>query len=290
MSALSLGYFWAAVATLAWGLIVLAVRGTRTPGHIGIAVSLPVGVAVLLAALPLTGETSLCADKLLSPTGLYLLLGGLLEFPLATLCYYECLQRAEISTAVPLTRLKVVFVAALVFLLAIEPLTIPVAVASVLAVAGAFVLTSAGGLRVRLDKGALFALGASLCWAVGDILVRQALASMPALPATFWALCLGGAAYYVILIALGWTAQVRQMPRADILRFATHGALSFGLGYFAFFASIQLLGVTKAAVITSSWPLVSFLAGIALCGEKITARKALGVALIMISVFVVVLK
>ena len=48
MSPIHLGYLLAICATLAWGLVVIPVKKARSPGYLGIAISMPAGILALL--------------------------------------------------------------------------------------------------------------------------------------------------------------------------------------------------------------------------------------------------
>ncbi len=95
------------------------------------------------------------------------------------------------------------------------------------------------------------------------------------------------AAHLTGLGIAGRLGAVRRLAAGDILRYTAHGVLSFGCGYYLFFYAIQGLGVSRAAIITSAWPLIACAAGIVLYREALTWRKAAGIALIALSVALV---
>lgn len=289
-------YLAALATTMIWGLVVLVVRGARSPGHLGVACSMPAGILVLLLAQLTAGGPGLPAAALFSRAGIWLALGGICQFPLATIFFYEVVKSAEISVAVPLTRLKAVFVVMIAFALGMEVITGRIVLASLLAVLGAVLLTwrqrapAAGAHHLQnaaARRGIVCALLASLSWALGDIFMRLALESIPALPATITALAWGAVIHLIALGLSGRLGAVRRLPAGDIWRFATHGALSFGGGYYLFFYAVQNIGVSRAAIITSAWPLIACAAGVALYHETISWRKGAGIALIMLSVIMV---
>ncbi len=285
-------YIAALAATLIWGLAVVIIRGVRAPGYLGVAFSMPAGILILLALQVFQGGAMAPAAALFSRAGLWLALGGICQFPLATIFFYEVIKSAEISVAVPLTRLKAVMVVFLAFALGMEAVTGRVALASLCAVLGAALLTwrprgATAKATAAARRGIICALLASLSWALGDIFMRQALQSTPALPATIAALACGAAAHLAGLAVTGRLGAARRLGAGDIRRFAAHGVLSFGCGYYLFFYAIQGLGVSRAAIITSAWPLIACAAGIILYRETLTWRKAAGIALIALSVVLV---
>ncbi len=288
---MALEYIAALATTLIWGMAVVVVRGVRAPGYLGVACSMPAGILILLALQVFQSGAMAPAAALFSRPGLWLALGGICQFPLATIFFYEVIKSAEISVAVPLTRLKAVMVVFLAFALGMEAVTGRIALASLLAVLGAALLTwrprgaAAGSAAAR--RGIVCALLASLSWALGDIFMRQALQTIAALPATIMALAWGAAAHLTGLGIAGRLGAVRRLAAGDILRYTAHGVLSFGCGYYLFFYAIQGLGVSRAAIITSAWPLIACAAGIVLYREALTWRKAAGIALIALSVALV---
>lgn len=286
------GYLLAGVALLVWGLVVIPVKATRTPGHIGIAVSMPAGVLGLVAAAALFHAGMPGLGDLISVPGLLLVLSGIFQFPVGTICYYEAIRRGNVSEAVPVTRLKTVFVVALAALLAIERLALMPVIASAVGIVGAFILVQRapapeGAGRARA-QGVMFALLAAVSWAVGDVLMRLALERFHPVAATLLSLTFGAAVYLAIAGIKGILPQVLRMPRRDGCLYAVHGIMSFCVGYLAFYASMKMIGVVSASIITSTWPAVSFVVGVTWYREGISLRKLVGFVLLMGSVFLLV--
>ena len=290
---LDIGYILAGLTALVWGLIVIPVKKARTSGLVGVGISMPAGVLTLLAAALVAPRDWVNLGALSWSNVLLLGLGGICQFPLATVCYYESVRLAEVSTVVPITRIETVVVVVLVALLGIESITLLVAVACLVAVSGAALLTyrreAAGAVdSANRRKGIVLALLTGVCWALGEVLIRIALRRVPALPATLLSLSLGAAVYYVLMIGGSRFRRILDMPARDKLLYALHGACSFGLGYLSFFASIRLIGVSRASIIGSAWPGVSFLVGLWLFGERLSWTKAAGFLLLMGSVVLIV--
>lgn len=303
------GYVFAIITTLAWGLVVIPVKLAKTPGELGVAVSMPSG---LLALVPVSivwfvrsADPSL--DALFSPAGGFVAASGICQFPLATLFYYKAIQSSEISLVAPLKCVKSLMVIAIVIALGVEEITTRIVAAGLIGVAGSVVI----GLGKRkagpgsdgrepgapstvvasgLKKSIVYVLLACLFWSVGDILMQRGVARIPAMIATPVSLAVGMAVYYCWLIFTGRLGAVRRIPRRDKLCYFFHGLISFAIGYLTFFASIGSIGVTRAVIITSAWPLISFVVGIALYREALTPGKIAGVVLLVASVYLVILK
>jgi len=281
-----IGYALAAATALIWGLIVIPVKRARTSGLLGLGVSLPVGVVTLLAFTVIARPSFPAVEQLLSWQGAFLALGGICQFPLATACYYESIRAAEVSTVVPLTRLKAVFVVILVFVIGIETVPVRIVIACAAGLAGAIVLTrETRGPRTahqgNLGRGIALALLTCCAWAAGDVLIRLGKGNGPSLPATLVSLSAGAVAYFAAVVVSGRLPAILGMPARDTMLYALHGFFSFGLAYFAFFTSWDYIGMTPAVIVTSTWPAVSFVVGLILFRERLTWSKALGFVLLM---------
>ena len=288
-----LGYIFALAAMTIWGVIVIPIKKTTTPGRLGIAISMLAGVSVLVVAALCAGPGRMAASAVRPSTLILLLLAGVFQFPLATVCYYECIRLAELSTVTPLTRLKTAVVVALVALLGIEGITLRIVIACAVGVLGAVILTRQSDARRDVNaadrrKGIAFALLACCSWAMGDILIRPVLRSVPALAATLLSLCMGALVYCLFLVCRRQMSDALRMPLRDKLLYAAHGVFSFGLAYLAFFSSIRSIGVAKAGIITAAWPAISFVAGVTLYRERISFAKIIGFVLLMGSVLLTV--
>ncbi|MFH1969437.1 MAG: DMT family transporter [Verrucomicrobiota bacterium] len=296
MNPLHLGYLLAIVTTLAWGLVVIPVKKARSPGYLGVAISMPAGILALLPVLLLLKPADWMLSGMSWQTGLAIVLAGLCQFPLATLFYYEAIRRSEISTVAPLKCVKSIMVIGLVILLGIEAVTGHMIAAALIGVMGAIILTwskraeDTGPGGAGRYKGIVCALLACVFWSLGDILMRQAVREVNALLATPLALLAGTVVFY------GWLAVRRQghavlaMPRRDKLCFVTHGIVSFAVGYCAFFTAMQYIGVTRAVIITSAWPIISFVVGLWLYREHLSVQKVLGLLMLVTSVYLVMAK
>ncbi len=133
------------------------------------------------------------------------------------------------------------------------------------------------------------ALGAAAGWAVGDVLMGQAVRDVDAVLATPAALAVGLVAYYAWMAARGRLRAALSLPRRERLLFAAHGVVSFGLGYGALFASMQYIGVARPAIVTNAWPLIAALVGFVLYRERLTVRKCVGGGLLIASVYLAML-
>ncbi len=143
MSDFSIGCILALAATLAWGLVVIPVKNARSPGSSGIAYSMPSGLLILFPAAMygFYHSPAPVLPEFFSRNGFFIIFGGIFQFPLATICYYEAIRSAEISAVAPLKCLKSMFVVFLVFFIGIESISLKTFIACVIGATGAFILT-----------------------------------------------------------------------------------------------------------------------------------------------------
>ncbi len=287
-----LGYFLAAIALISWGLIVIPIKKTRTSGLYGIGIGMPVAFIILLFPSLFVflqkGITFSSWDILLTA------LVGIFQFPLGTAFYYNAVRLAGVSVSTPLTRLKPIIIGFIVFMLGIESLSVGLISATIIIVIGVIMLVYApidsNILPQQKRKGINSALIACFCWAVGDILTKYVQGGAGAIhPILFTeiALLFGIIGFYSIMFLSKKQNAIFKMPREDKKRYALHGLVSLSIGYLAFFASIGIIGLMKAVIITTSWPLISIIVGFVYFKERLTWLKLLGGILIIISVYIV---
>jgi len=285
-----IGYLLAGITIISWGLCVIPVKMSRAPGRQGVFFSILGGLFILTPfflynALNCSPEIWKSSWKTLV---LYIVLGGICQFPLATIFYYEAIKSAEISTIVPLKSLKIIVVIILVFLLGIEPLSKYTILGGLVGIAGAFTLAgkSTHTHTESLRYGIIMVLLACVFWAIGDILLREAVAILPSAIVTPAALFAGGIGYYSWLLIRKKFKKVYNISKYDKICYLIHGILSFGVGYCMFFAAMNYIGINRTVIITSAWPLIAFLVGILLYREKVTFRKIAGTVLLIGSIYI----
>lgn len=293
-----IGYILACITTLAWGLVVIPVKMSGSPGNKGIAFSMPAGIIILLPFFIYTMSHFANFGKITGADIFFIVSGGICQFPLATICYYEAIRSGEISTVAPLKCLKAAMVVGLVFILGIESLTTFTVIGCLIGITGAFVLTAKKRDRTaaldneaikNIKKGLIFVLLACSFWSIGDLLINE-VAKNKILPSTIItpvSLFAGCVVFYGWIVFRKKVKDVFQIPRRDKICYCVHGVVSFGIGYGTFFAAMSYIGPGRSAIITNAWPLISFFVGIFLYREKITFQKILGAFLLLSSIYFV---
>lgn len=140
-----------------------------------------------------------------------------------------------------------------------------------------------GGDRVLLLAVAALLAGA-LSWAVGSILSRHARLKVDTLVAAAWQMVIAGAFNLLLGTVLGQWPQfhLNSASIGSLAYLVTGGSL---LGYTAFIYLLEHVPVAKVMSYTYVNPVVAVLLGIALLHERPAAAEFVGMAFIVVAVF-----
>jgi drug/metabolite transporter (DMT)-like permease len=140
-----------------------------------------------------------------------------------------------------------------------------------------------GGDRVLLLAVAALLAGA-LSWAVGSILSRHARLKVDTLVAASWQMVIAGAFNLLLGTLLGQWPQfhLNSASIGSLAYLVTGGSL---LGYTAFIYLLEHVPVAKVMSYTYVNPVVAVLLGIALLHERPAAAEFIGMAFIVVAVF-----
>ena len=135
--------------------------------------------------------------------------------------------------------------------------------------------------------GAFMALGVACCFAVGVVLARVGLVSVPSSTGNLLSVLGGWAPISVVAVVL-YSDAMFTLPAAAYLWMAAAGAVNFPLGRFCSMTSLKLLGVARANPVTSTAPLFTAFVGVVILDEHMTWPIALGILVTMSGVILVV--
>lgn len=283
-SAFDPAWLWAPAALLGWGFSFLPVKRVQAPGSLGIIYSMLAGIACYLLMF-LAGGGGPARPEIISPGVSWLALNGLTQFLLASIFYYEGLRSGEVSLVAPLTRTKIVFVVLIILAFRLEEVSPALFAAVAAGLAGGWLLIRppAGRRPVeRAGRAVACATGAAFFWAIGEIFTFRALDYYSPLETSLFSVLLGFGAYLAWLVGRGRAGLLLAgVSRRDRRLYFTHGILNYGVGYFCFFNAISQLGVGRASVIVSAWPLVSALYGMVFFRESASPVKCAGILLLV---------
>jgi len=288
MSGHALAYALAGLAAVLWGLVVIPIKRARTSGRLGIAVSMATGTIVMFL---LAGEDiALLATLSYRELGLYVVTGAL-QFTLGCMFYYQAIRHGSLSVAVPITRVKILLILFLSILLGLEVFRWGLLGAALLVFLGGAMLGKPSSRADDEERGSHwlslgYAIGACICWAVGETLIGTLPDRIPPIPSNAMMLGSGLLVYCIYALASGAWRDVLAMPGHDIWCYMAHGLISFSAAYALFVAAIQIAGPPRVVIVTSTYPLISALVGWVLYRERFSARLAGGAALLIGGVIV----
>src|SRR5579885_1532537 len=138
--------------------------------------------------------------------------------------------------------------------------------------------------------GETAALCSALLWAVSSILMGSLTGRMPAVVISALR-ALFGAAFLLAVAALLLVSGAARAPGpAAAASLAGSGVLGLGLGDTAYIRSLRHIGVSRAFPVSmAAYPLLTFVLAVALIGEEVTLPVAMGAALVIAGVILVVL-
>jgi len=282
-----LGYLFAIVAVVLWGLVQIPIKIAKAPGRVGVMVSMPAGIVAVVLILLFQGKLTLPEAD--GRDWFLILLTGVATFPVATYMYFEAVKRAGITSAAPITRLTPIIVVMACAALRIKELSWPVFFAALMVFIGGIFL--AKGIRRShpieshrsLKVGLLYAFIACFMWAIAYVGVGQISREIPRILVLFYGLGFGAIVHWIVMMIVGRLKELRDLRRVDVVCYCIQGVVSFALGYWAMFESIGYLGSDKSAVITGSWPVVGVVTGIVVFREPMNLWKLLGTVLLILS-------
>jgi drug/metabolite transporter (DMT)-like permease len=289
--------FGAACALLsaaAWAVNSLLVR-TLSPPFTSVtinAVRATLGGAVLLVGVVAVGGTRAFAGV---DSRVFVLLGISIvaASTIGDTVFFESARRLGVARAMTLTMVYPVIAAALAAIFFAERITVPVALGSLLVLAGLAVIVR---VRERGEPAAernyragLIAAGiAALGWAVSILALRPALGSVDAITAQAIRLPIAGAALWVTPWAWQAGGHLRLATRSTWIRLAALTVMT-ALSSVTFVASVKHAGVTVSAVLSSTAPLFALPLGALILGERITPSAIAGTIVTVIGIAVLYL-
>jgi DME family drug/metabolite transporter len=225
-------------------------------------------------------------------------LSGLIGLGLGDTLYMVSLKQIGVSRAVPISCTYPLF--SLLFALLIQPKTVGlgVTIAAVAIIFGIWLLAKEEepdknaeqkGLRIR---GALFALGAAIVWAVSITMINAAV-TLPATSNLDSALVLN--TIRVVSVAVFLLASTpltdrkftfTKVQRKSLILLVLGGLVALGLGWFLLAYSFLFISEAQAVPISSTTPLFAVVSGMIFLRERITIRNVAGTLAIVFGIFI----
>ncbi len=141
--------------------------------------------------------------------------------------------------------------------------------------------------RAELPKGALFAVGAAIFWAIATVWLREGHGNLGAISTA--SLRIPAAAFFMTgIIGAGTRAAPwRGHARYSLGVVAVAGLLGTGLGSVLFIFAVENAGAAKAAVLSSTAPLFALPMSVVLLSERVSGRMALGTLVSILGIWLV---
>lgn len=131
-----------------------------------------------------------------------------------------------------------------------------------------------------------FALATAIIWGIVPILEKIGLSRLSP-QAGIFVRCLSVAAGAVVLLSFkpAILAELRGTPLPFILLIIVGGFSANFLGQLLFYFALKGGDVSRVVPVAGAYPLVSFLMGILILGEKITLAKSMGIGFVVVGIF-----
>jgi len=135
-------------------------------------------------------------------------------------------------------------------------------------------------------KSYTWALLATIVWGVAPVLEKIGLANAKPLAGVFLrSLAVFASALIIPLCYPGCLREIAGFNAKTITFISLGGVLASIIGSIFFYNALKLGEASRVVPITASFPLISFVLGIAVLGEGVTFSKILGLALVLGGVY-----
>jgi drug/metabolite transporter (DMT)-like permease len=254
--------------------------------------------SILLLFLVASGRLSILTGL---PSGVIVIsaFSGIIGLGVGDTLYLVSLSRIGVARAVPITCVYPLFTLLWAAFLMGEPLTWAVVLGAVVIVAGIWFLgqdkrvSTVNARRKPLVIGMILALLTAIIWSISIAMMDIAVTETPdldnALAINTMRVIAIAAFMFMASPLIDRKLSFLKVPRRTVLALVAGGIVALGFGWFLLAYSFVLIPQSRAVPISSTTPLFSTLASVFLLREKVTARTALGVIMIVVGIFLVFL-
>jgi DME family drug/metabolite transporter len=213
--------------------------------------------------------------------------------------YMMSLKSIGVARAVPITCTYPLFSLVWAARFKGELVTLPVGLGAIAIVLGIWLLSqenktnNAGIQKKDLYRGVAFALATAIAWSISITMINMAVRETADLD---HALAINAVRITIIAIVFFASSPLiskglgfGKISRKAVVTLLVGGIVALGLGWFFLTYSFIETLESRAVPISSTTPLFSTLAGMALLREKVTARNFLGSVVIVAGIFLIFL-
>jgi drug/metabolite transporter (DMT)-like permease len=278
------GAVWALLSAVIWTLIGVSARALAryfnvlTVNMLRSAVG---GVLLGLVVLALGSAGSLLA---VSPWAwLLLTVSVITAFAIGDTAFFESTKTIGLARAMTISMIYPLIASALGVWLLGERITTPIAVGTLVTLAGLAVIVSertaaAGGESGEARRGLGLALLSAVVWGISPVMMAPAIAEVDPVSIQAVRLPLAAGVLWITPWSRGAGARVRRDLRAVGPLLLVIGVLT-ALSAVTWVAALKYAGITVTTVLSSTSPLFAIPIGLVAFGERVSARAVGGILL-----------
>lgn len=135
--------------------------------------------------------------------------------------------------------------------------------------------------------GIILAFSASICWAVGAILIRLGINRVSPTSATFISIA-AGFIFVAIIAAIMDPSAFLELDVRPLGGFALVALLSFMGGRFFYYTAVSKIGVGRATAMGGAMPIIASILAVIFLDERVTIQLAIGILAVVIGVALIV--
>jgi len=211
---------------------------------------------------------------------------GLL-FIASSVTYYSSFLYIEAGIACTILFFYPVMVAVMMAVFFKERITVPTAAAIVLSLAGILLLYRGDGDTRLSSVGMALVMASALSYAIYIVLLNRSTIRMSSVKLTFYVLTVCVAALVVASLVSGNPIQMPPTPRSWAAAVGL-ALVPTVISLLTMAVAIRLIGSTPTAIMGALEPVTAVAIGVAVFGEAFTPSLALGIALILAAVMLIV--
>jgi len=216
----------------------------------------------------------------------FFVLGSIL-YTLQTIFYLSAIKIISPTQAIAIVYIYPILVALLSVILKEEKMTATTLISLAISLIGVFIVLKANFGNLNYT-GILLALGAALTCSIYMVAGRKYTAQFPPLITTTFVVFFAAVSFFI----MGITTHSLGLPPSSAAWFyiMAIAIISTVIAILAFFAGLQIIGATKAAILSTVEPLITMGSAALFLGNAISSMQIIGTLLIIASACLIAIK
>lgn len=269
-----MGILLALISSICWGVGGVVFKlGLKGENELSGNLIRSVFAVLILAPLALSKGIEPLNMKLI----LLLIFSTIFSFFIGDLLYFHSLKNSPVSYALPLASTYPVFVAILDKIIYDYPVTLNIALASLLTLSAITILPKQGG---KFTFKSLTALFASLSWSLSIVTLDYLTSHLSPVTLAFLRLSLNSAILFAITRSIN-------LNKTLIIFMGIGGGVISVAGILSFVTSVSLVGSHIVSPLSASSPVIGSLAGKIFLKEKLGYKNVIALTLVFLSVAII---